>query len=353
MTRRFSLTSAHGYADLGRQYRDFYAAIGSCRDGGAAGARVYDLRPEAGVGSITVHELLHGVTLTLYDLTFHDELVLDFDLTSDYFELEYCVDGLMHLEERGTGTAVFGANELSISHSRACSGRLVRPAGQRYRGVSIAARRAATTAFFGSLGTAAWEESVEGMPAELRDAHYLGRQAPPELAAAFADLFTCVLPARFRALYLESKVMEILARIVADAGTAAGSPPPRVPAGQAPMAAYEIERIRRIPELLMENLHEQHTGESLARALGMTPKRLSHGFKQLYGDTIFSHHRNACLRRASMLLVETDLSVAAVALRSGYSSPSNFCFAFKRHFGQTPRQYRAGRAPAGAREAAV
>ncbi|MFJ1881254.1 helix-turn-helix domain-containing protein [Streptomyces sp. NPDC088137] len=343
MTRRFSLTSARGYADLGRQYRDFYAAIGTCRGGGVEGVRVYDLRPGTGVGSVTVQELLHGVTLTLYDLTFHDELILDFDLAGDYFELEYCVDGLMHLEERATGTTVFGANELSISHSRASAGRLVRPAGQRYRGVSIAARREAVTVFFGSLGAAAWEESVEGMPAELRDAHYLGRQAPPELAAAFADLFTCALPARFRALYLESKVMEILARIVA------GTEPPRGPV-RPPMAEYEIERIRRVPELLMENLHEQHTGESLARALGMTPKRLNEGFKQLYGDTVFNHHRNACLRRASLLLVETDLSVAAVALRCGYSSPSNFCHAFKKHYGRTPRQYRAGRAVAGVRE---
>nr|WP_272922081.1 AraC family transcriptional regulator [Streptomyces sp. SID4936] len=101
----------------------------------------------------------------------------------------------------------------------------------------------------------------------------------------------------------------------------------------------------------MENLHEQHTGESLARVLGMTPKRLNEGFKQLYGDTVFHHHRNACLRRASLLLVETDLSIAAVALRSGYSSPSNFCHAFKKRYGRTPRQYRAGRAVAGVREA--
>ncbi|MFF2961836.1 helix-turn-helix transcriptional regulator [Streptomyces sp. NPDC057963] len=305
---------------------------------------MYDLHAGTGSGSITVHELLHGVTLTLYDLTFHDELVLDFDLTSDYFELEYCLDGLMRLEERTTGATVFGANELSISHSRASAGRLVRPAGQRYRGVSIAARREATAVFFGSLGAAAWEESVEEMPAELRDAHYLGRQAPPELAAAFADLFTCALPARFRVLYLESKVMEILARIVA------GADSPHGPA-QPPMAEYEIERIRRVPQMLMENLHEQHTGESLARALGMSPKRLNHGFKQLYGDTVFSHHRNECLRRASMLLVESALSVAAVALRSGYSSPSNFCYAFKKRYGQTPRQYRAARTPAGVQAA--
>ncbi|MCX5109353.1 helix-turn-helix transcriptional regulator [Streptomyces sp. NBC_00378] len=67
--------------------------------------------------------------------------------------------------------------------------------------------------------------------------------------------------------------------------------------------------------------------------------------------TVFNHHRNACLRRASLLLVETDLSVAAVALRCGYSSPSNFCHAFKKHYGRTPRQYRAGRAVAGVREA--
>ncbi|MGW3085593.1 helix-turn-helix transcriptional regulator [Streptomyces sp. NPDC001108] len=335
MAGRFSVTSARGFADLERQYRAFYAAVAERRELGG-GAVVHELRPEVGEGRITVYELLEGVTLTLYDVEFHDELVLDFDLGGEYFELEYCVDGLMLLQEAGTGASVFGAGQLSISHSRASAGRLTRPAGQRYRGVSVAAERAATTAFFGSVGAGAWEESVEGMPAAERDAHYLGRQAPPELAAAFGDLFLCTLPVRFRALYYEAKVMEVLARIVSRDDV------PRGPA-QPPLAEYEIERIRTVPALLMENLHEQHTGESLARALRMNPKRLSHGFKQLYGDTIFSHHRNECLRRASLLLVETDLSVAAIALRVGYSSPSNFCYAFKKRFGRTPRQYRVGR----------
>ncbi|MER5743462.1 AraC family transcriptional regulator [Streptomyces sp. NPDC002225] len=334
MAGRFSVTSARGFADLERQYRAFYAAVAERRELGG-GAVVHELRPEVGEGRITVYELLEGVTLTLYDVEFHDELVLDFDLGGEYFELEYCVDGLMLLQA-GTGASVFGAGQLSISHSRASAGRLTRPAGQRYRGVSVAAERAATTAFFGSVGAGAWEESVEGMPAAERDAHYLGRQAPPELAAAFGDLFLCTLPVRFRALYYEAKVMEVLARIVSRDDV------PRGPA-QPPLAEYEIERIRTVPALLMENLHEQHTGESLARALRMNPKRLSHGFKQLYGDTIFSHHRNECLRRASLLLVETDLSVAAIALRVGYSSPSNFCYAFKKRFGRTPRQYRVGR----------
>ncbi|MFE7476852.1 AraC family transcriptional regulator [Streptomyces sp. NPDC057575] len=39
--------------------------------------------------------------------------------------------------------------------------------------------------------------------------------------------------------------------------------------------------------------------------------------------------------------------MAAIALRVGYSSPSNFCYAFKKRFGWPPRQYRVGRAGAG------
>ena len=46
------------------------------------------------------------------------------------------------------------------------------------------------------------------------------------------------------------------------------------------------------------------------------------------------------MERAAQMLRESDRSLAAVALAAGYESESSFNKAFKRHYRQTPGQFR-------------
>jgi AraC-like DNA-binding protein len=51
------------------------------------------------------------------------------------------------------------------------------------------------------------------------------------------------------------------------------------------------------------------------------------------------------IQRVKELLATTDLSLAAISARMGFSRPSTMHHAFKRPTGQTPREYRATVSP--------
>lgn len=337
MAHYFSVHANNGYMDMLEQYKSIHGQLGTIRfipNHTASSGVVYDINPEYGQGTLQMYILLESVMLLIYDFVLTDEMVTAFDLNDDYFELEYCIDGSMHIHEQQAGYARFAANQLSVSLSQAVSGSIRRTAGQAYRGVSITGSRAALPAYFGSAGIGIWDETIELMDAQERAEYYLGAQASPEIAAAFLQIYHCRLPVRTRALFYESKVSEILSAIVSleiervsDYVAIALSP-------------HEYEQIKRIPHLLMESPDEYPTLPSLSHRLGITLKRLTKGFKMLYGDTIYSYHRKQALQHASSLLLGTDRSVSEIAYEVGYSNPTNFGVAFKKHFGMTPMQYR-------------
>jgi len=79
---------------------------------------------------------------------------------------------------------------------------------------------------------------------------------------------------------------------------------------------------------------------TLAEMLVINPKKLTKGFKRVYGDTIYNYHRKFSLQRASAMLLDTEKSINEISYEIGYSSPSNFCAAFKKQYGVTPLKYR-------------
>lgn len=78
----------------------------------------------------------------------------------------------------------------------------------------------------------------------------------------------------------------------------------------------------------------------LARQVGTNPRRLNEAFRAHLGETVFGFLREARLKEAHRLLVETALPIAEVGARVGYPQASNFATAFRERFGVAPRQLR-------------
>lgn len=136
------------------------------------------------------------------------------------------------------------------------------------------------------------------------------------------------------ALYLQGKAQEALALTLAHlAGRGAADLPP--PADRKRLA----EAHRRI----QRDYADCGSVRQLARAVGLSEKRLQAGFMSLYGQSV-----HGCLLQARMdaaaRLLRRGCSVTETAYSIGFSSLSHFIKAFKAHRGATPTAWLRGAA---------
>lgn len=100
--------------------------------------------------------------------------------------------------------------------------------------------------------------------------------------------------------------------------------------------------VEQAREILHDRLVESPQLASVAEEVGVHPVRLSRHFRRHYGRTPGEYLRELRIDRARRDLVETDLSLAEIAHRSGFADQSHFTRSFKRSTGWTPGAYREG-----------
>jgi YesN/AraC family two-component response regulator len=106
-------------------------------------------------------------------------------------------------------------------------------------------------------------------------------------------------------------------------------------------AAPEMRLFARAQALLKETLSEGPRLDTLARRLGLSPRRLSDLFRRQVGVTVSEYLLELRLETARHLLASSGLQVQLIADRVGYEQPGDFTRAFRRRFGVSPREYRA------------
>jgi AraC family transcriptional regulator len=77
----------------------------------------------------------------------------------------------------------------------------------------------------------------------------------------------------------------------------------------------------------------------LATLCRISVRQLTRGFGASRGTSIGAYVSDSQMSHAKRLLA-TDESVTAIAEQLGFSSSSNFCYAFRRALGKTPKQFR-------------
>ena len=102
----------------------------------------------------------------------------------------------------------------------------------------------------------------------------------------------------------------------------------------------DIGRLDQIRSLLESRFADPPSLGTLMNMTGLSRRRLSKGFKLVYGHTVREYTKLARLSYARDLLTNSDSSVAEISDACGYENPNNFTRAFKTQFGLTPREYR-------------
>lgn len=93
--------------------------------------------------------------------------------------------------------------------------------------------------------------------------------------------------------------------------------------------------------ILDSDLSADVTLTELANRVHLSPTYLSELFTTQLGQSPAQYRQRRRMRRAQVLLAETDLSITDIATDLGFSSPQHFATSFRQHHDTTPRQFRA------------
>ena len=93
-------------------------------------------------------------------------------------------------------------------------------------------------------------------------------------------------------------------------------------------------------EMINKYYYRQLSITDIAHEVGLSNTKLKDGFREVFGVPLYSYVIRVRMEHAKRLLEETENSVFAIAVATGYKTSSSFILAFRTTFGITPGQYR-------------
>ncbi|MBF0166964.1 MAG: helix-turn-helix transcriptional regulator [Alphaproteobacteria bacterium] len=140
------------------------------------------------------------------------------------------------------------------------------------------------------------------------------------------------LTGRLLELFLEGSMLQMLSLQVAALRDGQ--------AGGRALTAREERAVREARDRLLADMRTPPRVIDLARSVGLSEKRLSEGFRALYGYPVFEYLKRERLENARLAIENTDVPIKQIAFRIGYSHVTNFTNAFKAQFDKSPSQFR-------------
>jgi AraC-like DNA-binding protein len=134
-------------------------------------------------------------------------------------------------------------------------------------------------------------------------------------------------------LYIKGKIYELLSLHFQKDEASIGEYCPFL------MDEQNVLKIRKAKEIIISRMAEPPSLQELANETGLNLKKLKEGFKQIYGDTVYSFLFDYKMEYARKLLETNQYNVNEVGIQVGYSTASHFIAAFRKKFGTTPKKY--------------
>jgi len=163
--------------------------------------------------------------------------------------------------------------------------------------------------------------------------YYKDGNISPSMAIVLNQLINYNLNQSIKNLYFKGKAYELLSLYFNRSEDA--------DVEQCPFLVDEtnVIKIRKAKDIVINRMSEPPTLTELADEIGLSLKKLKEGFKQIYGDSVFSFLFDYKMEFARKLLESGEHNVNEVGLKVGYSTSSHFIAAFKKKYGTTPKKY--------------
>ncbi|MFK7776445.1 MAG: helix-turn-helix domain-containing protein, partial [Saprospiraceae bacterium] len=88
------------------------------------------------------------------------------------------------------------------------------------------------------------------------------------------------------------------------------------------------------------NLYSNLSVEEFAKLCAMSVSTFKRKFKELYSESPKKYFSKMKMKRASQLLLINENRISDIAYECGFDSLATFNRIFKKHFGQSPSEYR-------------
>ena len=106
------------------------------------------------------------------------------------------------------------------------------------------------------------------------------------------------------------------------------------------MKRRDVQLITEIKDYIDEHLYEEHSIKGLCQQFMINREKLQLGFHELVQSTVHAYIIHKRIEQAAKRLIESDDSVKAIALDSGYKKQRSFNKTFKSIYKLTPAGYR-------------
>ncbi|TYC09243.1 helix-turn-helix transcriptional regulator [Bizionia gelidisalsuginis] len=163
--------------------------------------------------------------------------------------------------------------------------------------------------------------------------YYKDGKISPSMAIVLNQLIHFNLNESIKHIYFKGKTLELLSLYF--------NRSEETDVEQCPFLVDEtnVIKIRNAKDIIINRMAEPPSLQELSDEIGLSLKKLKEGFKQIYGDSVFSFLLDYKMEVARKLLESGDHNVNEVGLKVGYSTSSHFIAAFKKKYGTTPKKY--------------
>ena len=163
--------------------------------------------------------------------------------------------------------------------------------------------------------------------------YYAQEEVSPAIAVILSQILNYNLHPSIKPLYIKAKIYELMAlyfNTAEDPDT-----------DHCPFLVDEenVKRIRQAKEIVIQRMAEPPTLTELSEEIGLSLKKLKEGFKQVYGEPVYSFLFDYKMDYARKMLETGQHNVNEVGHHVGYSTASHFISAFKKKYGTTPKKY--------------
>ena len=289
---------------------------------------IYKMDCADGLGLMTVYQVFPGIQLIYNDFEateYEWESILD----KDILEINHCREGREGSRLLSGSCLYLGEGDLSIHTMDNCASEMSFPL-KHYRGISVVINLTTVSKNSPEILMEAGIDILAFRNKFCASGDCFIMRAKDEIEHIFSELYS--IPDCLQKPYMKLKVQELLLFLyTVDA------------AKEKQRERYtspHVEIVKEIHKKLVSDLQKRPTIEELSKEFLINTATLKNTFKGIYGQPIGTYMKEYRMKRAAILLRQTQATIAEISNQVGYENQSKFATAFRDVMKITPAEYR-------------